>query len=210
MHARDQLPVLLIDMGGCFFSYSFTGALQAWAGAAGQDPDQLLARWQIDGPFDAFERGEIPPASYLQHLRHLLGLELTDTQMAAGWNAIYGTADTDLIQLLSTPTVRTRFHRIAGVSNTNTLHARHWRDLFREQLPVLDAVHCSHEVGATKPQRAFFDHVAAVYGTTRDHLVLVDDIHEVTAAADALGLRAHHYQGAAGLASYLNTLSPSN
>ncbi|MGW7292846.1 hypothetical protein ACWGIB_10725 [Streptomyces xiamenensis] len=200
-------PVLCVDMGGVFFAYSFRSALAAWAKAADADARALSDRWRIDGPFDAFERGEITPAAYLDHLRRLLGLDgLSDEQIAVGWNAIYGAADTDLVQLLGRSDVRARFHRIVGVSNTNTLHADFWRQLYREQLPVLDAVHCSHEIGATKPHPAFFDHIAADHGVPRTSLVLVDDIAEVVEAARELGLRAHHYRDAADLAAYLDTL----
>ncbi|HEY6787299.1 MAG TPA: hypothetical protein VI365_08305 [Trebonia sp.] len=205
MTATDQPPVLLIDMGGVFFSYSFWQALAYWAGASGQDLRALRARWRIDGPFDAFERGEIDPGDYLEHLRRVLGLDLEDAQMTAGWNAIYGEADDELIALLASAAVRARF-RVAGVSNTNVLHAGCWRELFREQLTILGAVWCSHEIGATKPTLAFFERVAAGHGTSPDRLVLVDDITEVTDAAQALGLRAHRYQDAGGLAAYLDTL----
>lgn len=202
-----ERPVLCVDMGGVFFRYSFLSALAAWAEAAGTDPGRLRERWQIDGPFDAFERGEITPADYLGHLRQRLGLHrLSDEEIAAGWNAIYHGVNTDLVQLLGRPEIRARFHRVVGVSNTNTLHADFWRELYRDQLPVLDIVHCSHEIGVTKPNPVFFDHVAAEHGVARSRLVLVDDITEVTTAATALGLRAHHYQGAADLAAYLTTL----
>ncbi|WP_127452731.1 HAD-IA family hydrolase [Streptomyces sp. B29(2018)] len=204
---QPEQPVLCIDMGGVFFSYSFLSALAAWAHAAGTDPDRLRERWQIDGPFDAFERGEITPAEYLGHLRHRLGLhQLSDEQIAAGWNSIYHAVNTELVQHLGRAEVRTRFHRVVGVSNTNALHAGFWRELYREQLPVFHTVHCSHEIGVTKPDPAFFDHVAAEHGVTRSQLVLVDDIAEVIAAANGLGLRAHHYQGAAGFVAFLNTL----
>ncbi len=205
MTTSDQPAVLLIDMGGVFFSYSFWQALAYWAGAAGRDLRVLRARWRIDGPFDAFERGEITPAGYLEHLRRLLGLDLDDDRMTAGWNAIYGEADAALIELLASAEVRARF-KLAGVSNTNVLHAGCWRQLFSEQLKILDGVWCSHEIGVTKPTLAFFERVAAGHGTSPDRLVLVDDIPEVTGAARALGLRAHRYQGASGLAAYLGTL----
>ncbi|MFJ2778310.1 hypothetical protein [Kitasatospora sp. NPDC087315] len=198
--------VLLVDMGGVFFSYSFLKAIAAWATAAGQDPEQLRERWLIDAPFDAFERGEIEPAVYMEHLRHLLAVDLSDEQLERGWNSIYGTTDATLLALLASPAVRGRFDAVVGVSNTNVLHAAFWRHLFREELPVLDAVHCSHEIGATKPSAEFFDHVAAAHHTTREHLVLVDDIAIVTDAATALGIRAHTYQDPAALAAYLDTL----
>ncbi|MYR56852.1 hypothetical protein GTY54_11630 [Streptomyces sp. SID625] len=210
MSPHDSHPgqlVLCVDMGGVFFTYSFLSALAAWADAAHVDAGRLRERWQIDEPFDAFERGEITPADYLGHLRQRLGLHrLSDEEITAGWNAIYGTVDTGLVQLLGRADVRARFHHIVGVSNTNTLHAGFWRELYREELPVLDTVHCSHEIGATKPNSAFFDHVAAEHGVARTQLVLVDDIAEVTTAAAGLGLRAHHYRGAADLAAYLDSL----
>ncbi|MFE4517397.1 hypothetical protein ACFRMQ_24745 [Kitasatospora sp. NPDC056783] len=204
--SRRPRRVLLVDMGGVFFSYSFLKAITAWAAAAGQDPEHVRARWLIDQPFDAFERGEIQPAAYLEHLRHLLAVDLTDEQLEQGWNAIYGTVDPALLALLADPAVRSLFDAVVGVSNTNMLHARYWRELFREDLSVLDAVHCSHEIGATKPSAEFFAHVAAAHGTTRKDLVLVDDIPSVTADAAGLGIRSHTYQGAAALASYLHTL----
>lgn len=205
MTTADQSDILLVDMGGVFFTYSFWQALAYWAGASGKDPRDLRARWKIDGPFDAFERGEITPAAYMEHLRGLLGLDLDDTRMTAGWNAIYGDADAGLATLLASDLVRGRF-RVAGVSNTNVLHAACWRNLFADQLTALDTVWCSHEIGATKPTPEFFEHVAAGHGTTPDRLVLVDDIAEVVTAAQELGIRAHRYQDAAGLAAYLHTL----
>ncbi|MFJ6140769.1 hypothetical protein [Kitasatospora sp. NPDC092286] len=201
--------ILLVDMGGVFFSYSFKDAINAWAAAAGQDPEQLRQRWMIDAPFDAFERGEIKPAAYLEHLRHLLAVDLSDEQLVRGWNSIYGSVDQDLLALLADPAVRSRFGAVVGVSNTNVLHAVFWRWLFREYLPVLDTVHCSHEIGATKPSAEFFDHVATAHRAGREDLVLVDDIASVTTDAAALGLRTHTYQGAAALAAYLDTLTPA-
>lgn len=201
--------VLLIDMGGVFFTYSFLNALDTWADAAGQDSAQLRERWRIDTHFDDFERGEIEPAAYLEHLRQLLAVDLSDEQLARGWNSIYGTTDPALLALLAAPAVRGRFEAVAGVSNTNTLHAAYWRQLYRQELPVLDTVHCSHEIGVTKPDQAFFDHVAAAHHTTREHLVLVDDIPLVTDTATALGMHAHTYQGPTALASYLEALDPA-
>ncbi len=198
-----ERPVLMIDMGGVFFSYSFTGALAAWARAAGTDPEELGRRWRIDEPFDAFERGEITPGAYLGHLRRLLQIQLDDTALAAGWNAIYGHVDAALVELLADPRVRARFGRIVGVSNTNALHAGFWRELYREQLPVLDTLYCSHEFGATKPTAAFFDHVAADCGLARSGLVLVDDIAIVVQSARDLGVPAHQYQDAGELAGFL-------
>ncbi|MFM9540119.1 HAD family hydrolase [Streptomyces turgidiscabies] len=198
--------ILLIDMGGVSFAYSFTQALAHWAAAAGTSTEQLHAAWRIDAPFDAFERGEITPATYLQHLRSLLGVELNDAQLADGWNAIYGQFNTDLVGLLRAADLRSRFAAVVGVSNTNQLHAQVWPKLFGGYLEVFDDLVCSHMIGITKPEPGFFDHIAGQHHVRREDLVLVDDIPVVTARATALGLTAHTYTSVTALSDFLNSL----
>ncbi|WP_331732187.1 hypothetical protein [Streptomyces sp. NBC_00989] len=199
-------PVLLIDMGGVSFAYSFAQALAHWAAAAGTSTERLEAAWRIDAPFDAFERGEITPAAYLQHLRSLLGVDLSNAQLAEGWNAIYGQFNTTLTDLLRDPDLRSRFAAVVGVSNTNQLHAQVWPTLFGEHLKSFDDLVCSHTIGITKPEPGFFDHIAGEYHVGREDLVLVDDIPEVTARATELGLTAHTYTSVAALSDFLNSL----
>ncbi|MFI7087583.1 hypothetical protein ACIBUR_28805 [Streptomyces anulatus] len=202
MPAPDR-PLLLIDMGGVFFDYAFEDALAHWAAAAGTNAARLLDAWGIDDPFDAFERGEISAGDYLDHLRRRLGLELDDQQMTDGWNAIYGPVNRPLVDLLSAPAVRSRFRAVLGVSNTNALHAAAWRQLYRKDLPVLDGTVCSHEIGTTKPRKAFFERIAADHQVPLTGMVLVDDIPVVTQDAAALGLRTHTYTGPDNLARFL-------
>ncbi|WP_274036687.1 HAD-IA family hydrolase [Streptomyces sp. MMBL 11-1] len=64
-------------------------------------------------------------------------------------------------------------------------------------------------MGVTKPTPEFFDRVAAAHGVPREHLVLIDDIPEVVAAARTLGLAAHRYQGVGGFTAFLDTLPPA-
>ncbi|MCL3998742.1 HAD family hydrolase [Streptomyces lavenduligriseus] len=206
MPDRDPRSVLLIDMGGVFFTYAFQQALEHWAQAAGTPAQALHKAWRIDDPFDRFERGEIEPAAYLAHLRRLLHLELDDAQLTAGWNAIYGSVNADLVRLLRTPDVRARFAAVVAVSNTNALHAPAWRRLYERDLDVFDMLVCSHEIGTTKPRPSFFDHICTAHQVPRERLVLVDDIPEVTRAAAALGLTTHTYTDITPLQSFLTTL----
>ncbi|WP_435109208.1 hypothetical protein [Nocardiopsis synnemataformans] len=197
-------PVLVIDMGGVVFDYSFHRAVRAWAEAADADPVSLVQRWRIDEEFDAFERGQLNPADYLDHLRHLLDVDLSDTDLTRGWNAIYGPGNTALVDLLAT--VKPQVRALVGVSNTNTLHAQEWKRRYSDLLMVFDHIVCSHEIGTTKPQPAFFDHIAAHHHVGRHELTLVDDIAVVVHSARDLGLSAHHYSTVPHLARFLDTL----
>lgn len=197
--------LLLVDLGGVFFDYDFGQAITAWAEAAGLDPRQLQERFRIDGPFEAFERGEITPPAYLAHLRALLDVDLTDTTLAAGWNSIWGPVNHELVRLLR------RLDRSVllpvGASNTNLLHASRWRQLYRDDLTVLAELYCSHELGVTKPDPDFIDHIAGVHGVPRSALVLLDDQPAIVAAATAMGIRAHRYRTTVDAADYLQRLA---
>ncbi|WP_433531285.1 HAD family hydrolase [Micromonospora sp. CA-263727] len=196
--------VLLVDLGGVLFHYDFHRAINRWATLANVNATLLRERFAIDGPFDAFERGTIAPGEYLAHLRRLLGVDLDDHALTAGWNAIYGPAHHDLVALLR----RLDPQRIVpvGVSNTNILHAASWRRRYRQQLTALRAVYCSHEIGHTKPDRAFFTHITSSLGADLDRLIVLDDQPAVITAATAMGLRAHLHRTATGTADFLATL----
>ena len=203
MHAEPGL--LLVDLGGVFFDYDFGRAITSWADAAGVDPALLQSRFHLDEVFMAFERGAISPSHYLAHLRRTLRAQLTNAQLAAGWNSIWGTVNHDLVALL---------HRLdrrvllpVGASNTNLLHAGQWRRTFRDDLPVLAEVYCSYKIGTTKPEPGFFDHIAAAHHVSRSALVLLDDQPAIIAAATALGIRAHHYRTPAAAEAYLHHLA---
>ncbi|MFI0742330.1 HAD family hydrolase [Streptomyces sp. NPDC021100] len=197
--------VVAVDLGGVTFDYDFHRAINHWARSASADPATLVQRFRIDAPFDLFERGRITPDGYFAHLRALLGVELSDEKLAEGWNSIYGTAHHDLIAVLRGLN-RERLLPVA-MSNTNTVHAGRWRELYRDQLEVFAAVHCSYEMGTAKPEAAFFAAIARAHQVPLDRLVVLDDQPAVITAARALGLPSHHYRTAAGAAGFLTSLS---
>jgi hypothetical protein len=203
MNAEPGL--LLVDLGGVFFDYDFGRAITSWADAAGVEAAVLQSRFHLDETFTAFECGAISPRHYLVHLRRMLDAPLTNAQLTAGWNSVWGAVNHELVALL---------HRLdrsvlvpVGASNTNLLHAGQWRATYRDDLPVLAELYCSYELGITKPEPGFFDHVAATHRISRSALVVLDDQPAIIAAATALGIRAHRYRTPAAAAAYLHQLA---
>jgi putative hydrolase of the HAD superfamily len=74
--------------------------------------------------------------------------------------------------------------------------------------PFLDGVVISAEVGASKPDRAIFEHALAVAGATADEALHVGDTADVDlAGARAAGLRAVHLDRSGADASALASLA---
>jgi putative hydrolase of the HAD superfamily len=90
-------------------------------------------------------------------------------------------------------------------SNQDSYRARVMREHLRYG-DVLDGLFFSCEVGAAKPDAAFFDTVVATLGLAAPEVLLIDDVAANVAAARAAGLRAeqwHHDRGVGDLEQLL-------
>nr|WP_246297744.1 HAD-IA family hydrolase [Janibacter cremeus] len=77
---------------------------------------------------------------------------------------------------------------------------------------IVDGAYWSSEVGAMKPDAAFFEHVLDDPGVPADRVGFVDDVPVNVESARALGIRAVHHvpaSGAAGLRQALQPLVPA-
>ncbi|HPG86073.1 MAG TPA: HAD family phosphatase [Spirochaetales bacterium] len=92
------------------------------------------------------------------------------------------------------------------VCGTNTI-ASHY-DYLRAtgMYDVFDAVYASHLMGVCKPDPDFWRLILEAEGVAAPDAVFVDDMAENAEAAGALGLRAHLFDGVAGLEAFLDRL----
>jgi FMN hydrolase / 5-amino-6-(5-phospho-D-ribitylamino)uracil phosphatase len=67
----------------------------------------------------------------------------------------------------------------------------------------LDAVLASHHLGVRKPEAAFYERLLDRIGHEPSACLFVDDREDNCAAAEAAGMRAHHFTGADGLRARL-------
>lgn len=77
---------------------------------------------------------------------------------------------------------------------------------------LVDGAYWSSEVGAMKPDPAFFEHILDDLGVPADRIGFVDDVPANVESAQSLGIRAVHHRpasGAAGLRRALHPLLPA-
>lgn len=193
MRSSESKRVLLCDLGGVLVEFSFDRAIQSWASASGRDRAELRLQFRVDDEFEAFEAGRITTKGYFDHVRACLGLDLSDADMASGWNAIYLGVNQDVLNLLVE--LQAAGVRVAGVTNTNPVHLAHWLPWYQRDFPVFEELYISTQLQCRKPERQFFDVVTQAEGIVEgDHVIFVDDAEQNVLGAHRSGIEGFLFQ----------------
>jgi putative hydrolase of the HAD superfamily len=123
--------------------------------------------------------------AFSQAVCALVGLEITHDEFAAAWADIFqlNAPIAELIVDLS----QQGYTLVLG-SNTNDLHAGHFRRQFAPTLAHFDRLILSYEIGHIKPSPAFYQACAEAAGTPPAECVFIDDLPENIAGARAAGM----------------------
>jgi FMN phosphatase YigB (HAD superfamily) len=188
------LPALIFDFGNviAFFDYMLTfDRLGKRIGTSGQE---LRARLDAAGFWDLahrFESGLIEPEDFARQTMTLAGVSMTHDEFVADWEDIF-TLNEPVGKLI--PELKAQGYPLLLGSNTNILHARHYRQKFREVLDRFDHFILSYEVRVMKPERGFFDACVAAAGVPADSCLFIDDAEPNVAGARRAGLQALVYR----------------
>jgi FMN phosphatase YigB (HAD superfamily) len=183
----SEVRALLFDLGGVIIDIDWDRAFSHWAAHAGADAKALRARFAFDPHYERHERGEIGAAQYYDSLRRSLGIDLPHDVLDAGWKAIFPGAVAPTVALLRELRGRIPLYLF---SNTNLAHQDAWSRQFADALAPFDRVFTSCEIGARKPERAAFEHVAGEIGLPLEAILFFDDTEENVRGARAAGMQA--------------------
>jgi FMN phosphatase YigB (HAD superfamily) len=177
--------------------------LDAWAGQAGCEPAALVARFARDETFWQYETGKLTDTEFFAALRTLLGIELTDVQLLAGWNATFIGEMPGIAPLL----VRAARHLpLYAFSNTNRAHVAHFSQHFAELLGHFRQIFLSSSIGHRKPHAAAYDHVVKAINVPASRIVFFDDLIANVEGTRACGLNAVHVRSIDDVAGALDAL----
>jgi putative hydrolase of the HAD superfamily len=178
----------LYDLGNVLVSIDFSRVVARWAELAGVPAAALAPRFSMGPAYEAHERGEIDAAAYYASLRRDLAIDLDDSALEDGWNAVFGPPIAPTIELVDRLALR-------GVpqylfSNTNAAHHAYWSRSYASSLAGLTGHFVSHRVGRRKPERASFEHVAREMGVPIGRVLFFDDLPANVEGARAAGMQA--------------------
>lgn len=189
MSGSQKIEGLLFDMGGVLFNIDFNLALQTWKQWTALPLEELQRRFKMDEPYRRHERGEIGASEYFDHVRNVLGLEATDSEIATGWNAIYLDEIDETLDYISK--ARSQLPCFA-FTNSNPTHQDCWTKRYPRVMESLDRIFVSSELGLRKPEKASFEAIAGATGISLGALLFFDDTKENVIGAEMAGMRAVH------------------
>jgi len=195
-----DVDAVALDFGNVLVEVDFRRAFAAWGRAAGLSPSLLAEKFSFDEAYCAHERGEIDVARYFALLRKSFGLSLSDEDMLAGWNAIFGEPLPGI-----EPVVREIARRwpMYVFSNTNPAHVAHFRPRYERLLSHFTRVVTSCDIGRRKPEPEAFARLAELAGVAPRRLAFFDDLEENVAGARRAGLQAHRVTRSGDIAAAL-------
>lgn len=188
---REDIELLLFDLGGVLIELDFSRMFRAWAAYSTYSPEDIGHRFKMDRAYEQHERGALEAAGYFAHLKAVLALEASDQDVRLGWNQMFVGLIDDTAGLLRRldPAVR-----LCALTNSNRAHEDYWRVEYAAALEVFECIFVSSTMGVRKPERAAFERIAERTGVPAERTLFFDDtLGNVEGARDA-GLHAVHVQ----------------
>ncbi|HET7365909.1 MAG TPA: HAD family phosphatase [Burkholderiales bacterium] len=189
-----KVEAVVFDLGGVLVDIDFGRAFAAWAAAAGVPAGAIAARFTIDEPYCAHERGEIDERAYFVHLRGALGIQLSVEELRAGWQAIIGEPLPGIDAVVRELAQRFPLYVF---SNTNAAHVAHFTPRLRPLFAHFRRVVTSCDIGRRKPEPEAYARLASLIGAPPARLAFLDDVEDNVAGARRAGLQAYLVRSAA-------------
>jgi FMN phosphatase YigB (HAD superfamily) len=187
-------PAWIFDFGNVVAHFDYARSCERLGRPLGLSGPELLRRAReagLDPLLRRFESGQVPAETFSREVCRIVGLEaVSHGDFAAAWADIF---------TLNEPVARLVAHLdaqgdtlILG-SNTNDIHAGHFRRQFAATLAHFDRLVLSYEVGHVKPSAEFFLACVEAAGRPPCECVFIDDLPENVEGARAAGLRGIVY-----------------
>jgi FMN phosphatase YigB (HAD superfamily) len=186
-------PVLIFDFGNVVGFFDYLRACERFGkhlGMTGPAFRDLLIERGFARLLAEFESGRIEPEAFADRVMERSGIRLPFSDFVRAWEDIFWENESIARLIIF---LKSKGYPLYLGSNTNRLHAAHYRRQFAATLDLFDGFILSHEVGHMKPAREFFDACVRAAGVPASSHVFIDDIAENVEAAREAGLHAIRY-----------------
>ncbi|MGO1167039.1 MAG: HAD family hydrolase [Janibacter sp.] len=152
-------------------------------------------------------RGERPLRAVLQDLLEREGADRHVPMTVDDLLGIWEQFDLDPEAVAVLTAVRRHGVRCLLATNQQDHRVRFMRETHRYD-DLVDGSYYSSEVGAMKPDPAFFEHILEDLGVPAERVGFVDDVSANVAAARSVGIRAVRHDPASGATGLVRVLEP--
>jgi glucose-1-phosphatase len=169
----------------------------------GLSTDQIRGRLAGSQLYGKFECGAITPAAFAQAVTEELNFEGNFVEFCEIWTSVF-LPDPLLPESLITKLRRD--YRTLIVSNTNEIHFEMLRKTYGI-IEQFDDYVLSYQVGAMKPNAAFYQAAIASAGCAPERCIFIDDLPETVEGARVAGMDGILFLGREQLEAELKTRS---
>ena len=202
----EKFPVLIFDFGNVLAFFDLekaTAKLGEKLGLSGRELFDQLGPLNFRDHLQRYESGQTSATEFSALISTMIRLEISHEDFAAAWVEIF-TANESIIPLVAS--LKRQGYRLLLGSNTNDMHADHFREQFANILRHFDHLALSYEIGHTKPSREFYLACVRVAQASPSDCVFIDDLADNVAGAEAVGLTGIRYHSTPDLIVRLKKL----
>ncbi len=183
------MHTLLFDFGNVIGYFDHRLAIRQFVRHCDLDEGACFAAVYDTELEDAFEAGRVRGEEFVRRSCEAIRFRGTPDQFRAAFLDIFR-PNPDVCRLI--PRLAERY-RLVLASNTNELHSAHFREQFADVLRHFAALGLSHEAGARKPHRRFFEHCQRLADCPPEECLFIDDLPANVEGARAFGWHAVQY-----------------
>ena len=195
-----NITTIVFDFGNVLGFFSHRQAAEQLAVYSPLSVEEILDLYLDSRLEDDFESGRLSLAAFREQVRQRCRPACSDEQLDRAIADMF-TPNKEVCALV--PALKPRY-RLVLLSNTNELHAMHFRRQFADTLDHFDALVLSHEVGMRKPCADIYTHCHRVAGATPRECLFIDDLPANIEAARACGWQGIVYHRGLDLAHELH------
>jgi len=189
-----EIRNIIFDLGGVLLNINPLLSLNEFAIQSGIPQEELKIRLANERVFEKFDTGSISPEEFRNALCGIMGKKVNDAEIDRAWNLLLLDFPPHRVQLLQ---LLRKNYRIYLLSNTNSIHFRHYTKEFYEKhalqmTDLFDTLYLSYEIGLHKPDAGIYTYVLQNAGLNPSECIFIDDSLVNVKAAAKPGIAGIH------------------
>ena len=195
MLIAPQIKNIIFDLGGVIINLSVETTVQRLSNLTGLPATFIHEKLLKSDIFKDHEKGIVSDKDFRDSIRTELGINCTDEEIDACWNAMLLDIPQERIELLLY--LKSKY-RIFLLSNTNEIHLFQVIKILGasnftfEQL--FEKVYYSHRLAMRKPDKKIFEYVLNENNLIAEQTLFLDDNLDNLKGAEAVGIHTFHVQ----------------
>src|ERR1700754_1659100 len=183
---------IIFDLGGVIINLDNQRTEDAFTSLGVKDFRSYFGHGHADSFFKEYEVGRLSDQQFIDSIRQLTGLSLSDEAVVNSWNALLLDFPPERIQLLKQ---LRKSYRLFLFSNTNALHLAALQQTYRETFgggsleDHFEKTYYSHLMGMRKPDKESFEYILQENQLNAEETMFVDDAIINVEGAEKVGLR---------------------